>query len=199
MYRGSGPRILPIIIVVLVIALVVAALVAVGRMVFVGNGTSNDQANHDGMATTLLDTSDARAVRWAVRGPIVGNETFQSYQITITPTKRTYTMYKGYLDEVVATHSYDNNTKAYEQFVYALNNTGVTTLRSSSENDIRGVCATRGLAFVFETVKDGVADNSEWTSTCAGSKGTMTAKPAQLQALFVNQVPDFAPLFDTVY
>ena len=198
MYRGSNPRIFPIIIVVLVIALVIAAVFSVGRMIFFSNSSSQDKAT-DSMSTSLVDTDEGRSVRWAVRGPIVANEKFQSYQITVSPTSRSYTVYTGYLDQVVLTHRYENNRQAYEQFVYALAKADVTNTRNAADNDIRGACATQGLAFVFETAKDGTADQSEWTTTCAGSKGTMTAKPAQVQALFVNQIPDFSPKFDEIY
>jgi hypothetical protein len=198
MYRGSNPRIFPIIIVVLVIALVIAAVFSVGRMIFFSNSSSQDKAT-DSMSTSLVDTDEGRSVRWAVRGPIVANEKFQSYQITVSPTSRSYTVYTGYLDQVVLTHRYENNRQAYEQFVYALAKADVTNTRNAADNDIRGACATQGLAFVFETAKDGTADQSEWTTTCAGSKGTMTAKPAQVQALFVNQIPDFSPIFDEIY
>lgn len=198
MYRGSNPRIFPIIIVVLVIALVIAAVFSVGRMIFFSSSSSQDKVT-DSMSTSLVDTDEDRSVRWAVRGPIVANEKFRSYQITVSPTSRSYTVYTGYLDQVVLTHRYENNRQAYEQFVYALAKADVTNTRNAADNDIRGACATQGLAFVFETAKDGTADQSEWTTTCAGSKGTMTAKPAQVQALFVNQIPDFSPKFDEIY
>ena len=198
MYRGSNPRIFPIIIVVLVIALVIAAVFSVGRMIFFSNSSSQDKAT-DSISSSLVDTDEGRSVRWAVRGPIVANEKFQSYQITVSPSSRSYMVYTGYLDQVVLTHKYENNRQAYEQFVYALAKADVTNTRNAADNDIRGACATQGLAFVFETAKDGTVDQSEWTTTCAGSKGTMTAKPAQVQALFVNQIPDFSPKFDEIY
>jgi flagellar basal body-associated protein FliL len=199
MYRGSSPRILPIVIIVLVVALVIAALVSVGRMVFSSNTSSTNQSENDGVAAVLLDTADTRAVRWAVRGPIVGDERFQSYQIMISPTARMYTVYNGYLDQVISTNTYDNNIEAYTQFVYALSLANIATTRSAADSDLRGVCATNGLAYVFETVKSDVADHSIWSSSCAGSKGTMAAQPDQIQALFVNQVPDFKPLFNQIY
>ncbi len=198
MYRGSNTRIFPLIIVVLVVALVIAAIVTVARMVISGGTKSTDQETAS-ISTTLVDMADNRSVRWTVRGPIVADEKFTSYQIVISPVSRTYTTYTGYLDKVVVTHQYDNNRKAYEQFVYALNNADLTKTRSSAPTEIRGVCATHGLAFVFETAKDGTPDQSEWTSTCAGSKGSMTARPAQVHALFVNQIPDFTPSFDEIY
>lgn len=199
MYRGSSPRIFPLIVIVLVIALVIAAVVSIGRLLFVGNSSDSSKSAHEGISAVVFDTGDSRAVRWTVRGPIVAKENFRSYQITISPTQRTFTTFTGYLDQAVTTRTYDNNRQAYEQFVHALGKADIATMRSASDTDMRGVCATHGLAFMFETMANAKADNSEWTSTCSGSKGTMTAKPAQVQALFVNQIPDFKPLFDQVY
>ncbi len=200
MYRGSGPRILPIIIIIIIVALVIAALVTVGRMLFNSNKTSsNDQTTTSSVETAILDRSDTRSVRWTVRGPIVADEKFRSYQITVSPKSRTYVTYSGYLEQVIASKTYENNAKAYEQFVYALNNAGLSKTRSASNEDFRGVCATAGIAFMFETVANGTADQSEWSTTCKQSPGSMTADPLKVQALFVNQIPDFQPTFNNVY
>lgn len=200
MYRGSGPRVLPIIIVIVVVALVIAALVTVGRMLFSGGGSS--EANDSPAASlqeSVLDKSSDRAVRWTVRGPIVADEKFRSYQITITPTSRTFVTYSGYLDQVNDTKKYDNNARAYEEFVFALDKADIGATRKSSDEEFRGVCATNGIAYMFETVKNSNVDNSVWSSSCKDSAGTMGATPSKVQALFVNQIPDFTPLFNEVY
>ena len=61
MYRGSGPRIFPIIVVILVIALVIAALVSVGRMIFSG-GDSSESSSGESTANVVAalqnDTGD---------------------------------------------------------------------------------------------------------------------------------------------
>lgn len=199
MYRGSKPRILPIIIIIIVIALVVAALVAAGRMIFGGEPSEPTNQNTNSLSTALLDTTAERAVRWTVRGPIVGNENFKTYQITIAPNGRTYTIYNNYLDQVSKNMTYDNNLPAYEQFIYALDNAGITNVRTVKDTDIRGVCATDGIAYTFETLSSGNADNTIWSSTCKDSPGTMAADPLKIQALFVNQIPDFMPLFGKIY
>lgn len=202
MYRGSRPRILPIIIVIIIVALVVAVLVTVGRMLFSGGSMTQDskKASDSSLLQTAIISQDAnRSVRWTVRGPIVSNEKFKSYQITVSPSSRTFVTYSGYLDQVTDTKSYDNNAKAYEQFVYALEKTNLAKTRSVPDADLRGVCATQGLAYQFETLVDGNADHTVWSSTCKDSPGTMVANAPQVQALFVNQIPDFHPLFSRVY
>lgn len=202
MYRGSRPRILPIIVVIVIVALVVAAIVTAGRMLFSGSGNTSQEdkkTTSSVIEQAVLAQDSNRAVRWTVRGPIVGDEKFRSYQIIISPSTRTYVTYSGYLDQVIDTKTYSNNVKAYEQFVYALNKTDIAKARDTKDADLRGVCATNGLAYEFETLVNDDPDHTMWSSTCKDSKGTMTADPLQVQALFVNQIPDFRPLFTKIY
>ena len=201
MYRGSGPRVLPLIIAIIVIALVIAALVTVGRMLFSGGGDTDPKKDAPGTSlqdTTLERTAD-RSVRWTVRGPIVADEKYRSYQITVSPNSRMYVTYSGYLEQVISTKSYDNNAKAYEEFVYALDKAAIGKTRNDPTAEFRGVCATQGVAYMYETLKNNDADNSVWSSTCKDSPGTMGADPLKIQALFVNQIPDFNPLFNQIY
>ena len=202
MYRGSRPRILPIIVVIVIVALVVAAIVTVGRVLFSSNGDTsqdNKKTTSSVIEQAVLAQDSDRAVRWTVRGPIVADEKFRSYQIIISPSTRTYVTYSGYLDQVIDTKTYSNNVKAYEQFVYALNKTDIAKARDTKDADLRGVCATNGLAYEFETLVNDDPDHTMWSSTCKDSQGTMTADPLQVQALFVNQIPDFRPLFTKIY
>lgn len=197
MYKGNKPRILPIIIAIVIVALIIAALVSLGRLLFSGgNSSKNTTSESSAIRSDLLDTSSGRAVRFTERGPIIADENFKSYQIVITPTTRTYTTYNGYLDRVVAAKTYPNNDKAYEEFVYALDKASISKLRDTQGNDdVRGVCATNGRLYLFETTNNDTATHTLWTSTCKGSQGNMAANLAQIRALFVNQIPDFDPNF----
>jgi len=201
MYRGSRPRILPIIVVIVIVALVIAAIVTVGRMLFSGSGDTKDskKTTSSVIEQAILAQDSDRAVRWTVRGPIVADEKFRSYQIIVSPSTRTFVTYSGYLDQVIDTKTYSNNVKAYEQFVYALDKTDIAKARDTKDADLRGVCATNGLAYEFETLVNDDPDHTMWSSTCKDSHGTMTADPLQVHALFVNQVPDFHPLFTKIY
>jgi len=188
--------------VIVIVALVVAAIVTVGRVLFSSNGDTsqdNKKTTSSVIEQAVLAQDSDRAVRWTVRGPIVGDEKFRSYQIIISPSTRTYVTYSGYLDQVIDTKTYSNNIKAYEQFVYALNKTDIAKARDTKDADLRGVCATNGLAYEFETLVNDDPDHTMWSSTCKDSQGTMTADPLQVQALFVNQIPDFRPLFTKIY
>lgn len=202
MYRGSRPKIFPVIIIIIIVALIIAALVTAGRMLFSGGDTNKNNQQQQAVETfqgALLTTDGSHSVRWTVRGPIVADENYKSYQIAITPSSRVFTTYSGYLDKVIDVKSYDNNTDAYEQFVYALDKTNVSKTRDADKEDFRGVCATNGIAFKFDILKNDADDKSIWSSTCKESPGTMTADPLKLQALFVHQIPDFKPVFNKIY
>ncbi len=194
MYRGSKPKIIPIIIAIIIMALIIAALVSLGRMLFGGNSTTKTNAASESqqVRSDTLDMASGRALRFTERGPIVADENFKSYQIIITPTTRTYTTYSGYLDRVVGSKTYQNNQRAYEELAYALDKANISKLLdNNTSDDIRGVCATNGYLYLYETVNNSAATHTVWTTTCAASKGNMGANIAQVKALFVNQIPDY--------
>lgn len=200
MYRGSGPKIFPIIIIILVVAFIIAGLVSLGRLFFTsGSSTTATPESTESVLTSVKNTENGRSVSWTVRGPIVADEQFRSYQITISPSERKFVTYSGYLDQVTDSRSFTNNQKAYEQFVYALDKAGIGQTRNVTDTDYRGVCATDGFAYIFTTMNGDSADHTLWTSSCKGSKGTMGANVTQVHALFVNQVPGFKPLFTQIY
>lgn len=202
MYKGSGPRIFPIIVAIVVIAIVIAALFSIARMIFFSGDAAEPAADTTQQTVSLRDevlkTAEARSVRYTVRGPIVADENFRSYQITVSPSGRSMVVYKGYLEEIIESKSFGNSTRAYEEFVHALDKAEISSTREAKNQDIRGVCATRGKAYTFEVIDSGRTKSSLWTSTCGGSKGTMAADISRIHALFANQIPDFKPVFDRI-
>ena len=187
MYRGNSSRIVPIILVLIVIAIVIAALVSVGRAIFGGEQSNEPNTGRD----SLLDTSVGHSVRMTVRGPLVANEEFHSYQITIDSSLRSLGTYQGYLEQSIGSKSYGNNLKAYEQFVYALDKANFMNgdELTGDKNDTRGICAT-GLVYEFEVINADSTVKRLWTSTCKGSPGSLKASVAQIKNLFLSQIPD---------
>jgi hypothetical protein len=186
-YRTS--RIVPIILIIVIIIIAIAAIVSLARVVFFSGSAA--PAVVDQSREALLSTTAGRSVSMTVRGPIVADEKFHSYQIDITPSSRTIRTYNGYLENVVASTALVNSVAAYEQFVYALDKAnlpkGVELI--GDRNDVRGVCAT-GRVYEFSILNDGKEVKKLWTSTCKGSKGSLNASVTQLTSLFVNQIPD---------
>jgi len=120
-YRTS--RILPTILTIVVIIIAIAGLVALARLLFSGGNSSGSTTVNqtDLNKQALVDTADGRAVSMTVRGPIVAQEDFRSYQIIISPNTRDFNAYTGYLNTITSQQTLSNNTAAYTQFVNALN------------------------------------------------------------------------------
>lgn len=192
MYAGNRSRIIPVILIMLVVAIAIAALVSIGRSFFSGGNGTGTQQQRDTSREALLDTSPSRAVRMTVRGPLVANEDFRSYRVTVDQNTRNMTTYSGYLDQPIDSEQRSNNQKAYEEFVYALDKSDMVAgevPQDQAQNDTRGICAT-GRVYEFETLNDGQTVKRLWTSTCSGSPGTLRANVSLLERLFKDQIPD---------
>ncbi|PID30158.1 hypothetical protein CR983_03095 [Candidatus Saccharibacteria bacterium] len=191
MYRSSS-RIFPAIILTLVVVALIIGLVIVGRSIFGATKPETEETEGITPQEELLTVNASRAVRMTIRGPIVADEEFRSYRVSVSPNARKYTVYKGYLDGVQKQRAYDNNTQAYEEFVYALDKAALTKKGRYTEeeaSDIRGICAT-GRVYEYELLDGSSVLQRYWTSTCKGSPGTLGASADQLTALFTAQIPD---------
>lgn len=195
-YRTS--RLIPIALVVIIIIIAVAALISLARVVFFSSDTTTP-AVVDTSREALLNTSVGHSVSMSVRGPIVANEEFNSYRVTISPSQRTIQTYVGYLESVVDSKDYSNNIPAYEQFVYALDKANLAkgSELEGDKNDVRGVCAT-GRLYEFSILENGEPVKYLWTSTCKGSPGSLDASVDQLTELFIAQIPDAEKLIKNV-
>ena len=189
MYKSSSSRVVPIVLVLIVVAIAIAALVSVGRAIFGGNDNQATEQVDLGVES-LLNTSPDRSVRMTVRGPLVADEQFRSYQIAVDSSSRRLTTYSGYLDQTLETNELGNNTKAYEEFVHALARVNLMKGEEleGEKNDTRGVCAA-GRVYEFEVLQGNSVIKRLWTSTCKGSQGSLKASVKQIETLFTEQIP----------
>jgi hypothetical protein len=201
MYRGNGSRIFPVILVLIIIAIAIAALVSVGRAIFGGGGEqpSQSQTQVDTSRESLLNPAVNHSVRMTVRGPIVADENFRSYQIIASADNRSLTTYSGYLERSIDTKQLNNNVKAYEEFVYALDKAAMAKGEAftGEKDDTRGICAT-GKVYEFEILDGSTTVKRLWTSTCKGSQGSLKASSKQLEALFHDQIPERKALLNKI-
>lgn len=191
--KNSLSRFIPILLVIVIMIVAIAAVIAIGRALL-GGGSSNNSTNTavtDEGRTALLTVDTSRSVRLTVRGPIVSNESFRSYRVTISPEERDITTYEGYMEEVIETKKFDNNNRAYEELVHALDKRRMMDGRvlTEEQNDLRGICAS-GQIYQFDTLVNGETVRSLWTSDCDGSKGSATANVSEVINMFLNQIPE---------
>jgi hypothetical protein len=111
--------------------------------------------------------------------------------VTISPEERDITTYGGYLENVLETKKFNNNNRAYEELVHALDKRRMMDGRvlAEEQNDLRGICAS-GQIYQFETLVNGETVRSLWTSDCDGSKGSATANVSEVIDMFLKQIPE---------
>ncbi len=191
--RNNFSRFLPILLVAVITIVAIAAVIAIGRAILGGDQQpKNDQTtvSVDEGRAALLSTDISRSVRLTVRGPIVADEKHRSYQITISPDFRNIATYEGYLEKQIDHKELNNNSRAYEEFVYALDKRKMMQGRelSAEQNDLRGICAS-GRVYKMETLLNGEPTKTLWTSDCGGSKGSAVANVNEIIDMFIKQVP----------
>lgn len=200
MKHGKTSQIVPVILIVIIVVVSVAAIVALTKTLFFNDGDEQTIERQNTDEAALLDTAADRGVRMTVRGNITANEQFRSYQITITPNQRTMNTYAGYLDSPIDTVQYDNNVKAYTEFVYALNRANMVAGEQfqGDNDDTRGICAD-GKVLEFETIQSGEPVKRLWTTTCKSASGSLDANSTQLGDLFLIQIPAGDDLLDKIH
>lgn len=190
MNRGGFTRFIPVILFIAVVVLIIAAFVSIGRSIFGGSDPISDPGR-----TALTNTSNDRSVRMTARGAIVGEEDHRSYQITVSPRERVFVSYQGYLERPIDTVGLDNNSRAYEEFVYALDRMGMMNGKEGEgeATDLRGRCAT-GTLYEFEVINSGGVVKRLWASTCRGEDGPLTSNRNKTRDLFKDQIPEIRSL-----
>lgn len=196
-------RFTPLALVGIIAILVIVVFVSLGRAIFSAKPTSVADAPAATASTTPAATADPkltstladRSVRMTVRGQIVADENYRSYSVTISPDSRIMATYHGYRGEVIDTETLDNTSKAYGEFVYALDRANLMTgdELTGDANETRGICATGNL-YEFEMLKGDKVVKKLWASSCSGSVGSLKANLGQVMTLFQKQIPDFSAM-----
>lgn len=199
MSRYARNRTLPVILIVVIVIIAITAIVAMARAAFFSDQNNAAKEQVDTSREALLSTSTNRKVQMTVRGPIVADEQFNSYRITVTPTSRSLVTYQGYVGEQIDAVQLGNNTPAYDEFVHALDKANLTAGKQfdQTKDDTRGICAS-GRLFEYEIIQDNKVVKRLWTSTCRGSAGSLKASTEQLSNLFTKQIPDSTKLINKI-
>lgn len=186
---NGSRRMAPLILIVIITVLVIAILVAVGRALL--GGPSGPEEVVDTSRQSLLSTSQGSKIQMTVRGPIVADENFRSYQITISPSSRQFVAYSGYLDKVISDKRLSNNVPAYEELVFALDRMGMMSgvEVEGSDNDVRGICSG-GQLYQYAVLEGDTVVKKLWTTSCSKPKGTLEGNAQAIGDMFVRQFDD---------
>lgn len=182
-------RFIPVALVIVVAIIAVVGLVYLARIMFFSGGSI--LVPSDTSREALVSTTVDRSVRMKVRGPILADEDFRSYQIRISPNQRALTLYEGYENDQINDTVLYNNIPAYIQFVNALDRARMMngTELGGEMNNTAGVCAS-GLLYEFQILNKNDVQKSLWASTCNTPRGSLRGNVNILSGLFIKQIPD---------
>jgi len=186
-YRST--RVLPVALIIIIIVIAIVGLTYVARLLFFSDN-SGVLSQADTSQAALTSTSADRAVSMTVRGAIVADEDFRTYQIKVTPNGRILTIYAGYQNQPIDNITIGNNIPAYEQFVYALNRAKLMNNDEAigDSNDTRGVCPT-GKLYEFQIIKADKSVKKLWTTSCSNARGSLGLNVSTFTNLFIDQIP----------
>lgn len=189
MYKG-GSKLLPIALVIIVTIVAIIALVSVGKALL-NRGDRGEIVEETPQASNLLASEVDRSVRMTVRGPIVADEEFHSYQIEVSPVGRRMTTFRGYQHEIIDTVQLSNTTAGYEEFVHALERVNFTKEQQLAEGmtDVRGVCAG-GRLYTFELLQAQSVRQETWVASCREPQGSFGGEAVMARDLFLRQIPE---------
>ena len=197
MRKRGGPQFFPILVTIIVVVMVIAGLISIGRAIFNNQQSATEaESSSDAGRQALLDSSEDSSIKMIARGPIVSDENHRSYEIYISPEKRSMNIYRGYLESISQGKTYANNVNAYEQFAHALDKANYmkgSAPTDKEKDDVRGICAT-GYVYEYFVLKDDKTVKRLWSSTCEGSRGSLQASSAQVNNLFREQIPAYKDL-----
>lgn len=190
MAKLKTAKIVPMVTIVLAVAVIVAVVFTVLRLIFFSGNSSETTSSISTSREELLDSTADRSVKMIVRGKIVADEDFQEYRIEVSPSTRRLIVNKGYIENPTIIETKTNNIPAYKQFVNALDKANLANGAdfSGQNNDLLGICAT-GRVYEFQMLKNNAVIKQYWTSTCAGSPGSLEANIEQVSNLFYAQIP----------
>jgi hypothetical protein len=145
----------------------------------------------------LPDYSSTDAtVSFTTDGIVNADQLHRQIRITISNTTSTVDVLQGYNGQVIMSKSFVNNQEAYLVFLKSLNYSGfLAKNKKKISSDERGFCPL-GFRYVFDLNGDEGDLSRLWTSSCA--IGNWGGNLATVQALFQNQIPDYAILVQDV-
>lgn len=187
MYKGNRSRFFPVLVVIIIAAIIIFGIVTVVKSAF-GGDSSTKKDDTVSLSSQLLNTDGDRSVSMEVRGPIVSDEEFRSYEMTISPTSRTITTWAGYdRSKIIDSQTLSNDTKSYDEFVHALDYAGYTSTGKVDSNDTSGLCAN-GRVYDFVLASGADSLDERWTTNC-GVKGSFRGNGTAIRQLFLDQMP----------
>lgn len=176
----------------IVIAVVILIVVIFGSI----SSSASVSDTADAGEKVLVEMTGKNAIRMTVRGKIVADEDFKSYEITLKPHVREMKVLSGYNGEkVLAETSHKNSWDAYTEASYALKRLGMMKGKAlvGDKDDTRGICPDGELT-VFEVLDGERVVKRLWRTSCRDAKGSFRGDYKKVSGLVTGQIPDYTAI-----
>ncbi len=179
----------------IVIILVVVLVILLGLLLFGGNKKpeNSNKAVTSKVTVASKKISDYNSsnsfVRLTIDGPVNADQIHRMIRITIAQDQNNLDTYRGYQYAPINSAIYANNTNAYKDFLFALQNGGFGIDRKTNQPNDAGMCPL-GSRYIFEVFDSNKQVSRRWSSTC-GNLGSFGGKTSLMLSLFKAQIPDY--------
>lgn len=133
------------------------------------------------------------SVRFTIVGKTNAAEDHREFRFTISQRQRRVDIIKGYDGQVLETMQLSNTPNAYQEFLYALEAEGYTTMKSEERltvTDPRGQCSD-GKMYEYKAFVNGELESDLWSVSCSSRKGTFGGDRNDIVRLFERQFPEY--------
>ncbi|MDZ7785947.1 MAG: hypothetical protein U5L95_02390 [Candidatus Saccharibacteria bacterium] len=154
------------------------------------SGGPSEVVEEDDAAKLSTYADSSAKVSYEVRGEIVANEEHQSIRFTIDRNQRVFEVFDGYQKKVIKKKTFSNNSKAYEEFIYALDRAGFINQQEADFDTEKGVCP-EGNVMVYKLADQGEDISRLWSGSCDDEAGTFGGDDDDVEDLFEAQIPDY--------
>jgi hypothetical protein len=160
-------------------------------LLFSGGGSKQEVPK---TSKPLVDYVNTNAVvRLTADGPVNGDSIHEAIRITVGKDQVSYERIQGYVNHVVESKTFPNNTEAYDQFLYALQRAGFTQGDNSAALKTEKGHCPQGNRYIYEIIDGTTQIERYWASSC-GKPASYQGAPATTNTLFKAQVPGYDDL-----
>lgn len=134
-------------------------------------------------------------VSLTARGKINGDDIHRRIVITVARDFRQIDIIQGYEGNVIQTQRFENNSDAYQEFLYAIQRAGFVRKKSGIEGELAnplGRCPT-GKLYTFQHEADSEELSNLWSASC-DEMGTFAGNSSLLQTLFKAQITNYSKI-----
>lgn len=135
------------------------------------------------------EAKSGKAVRYTIKGSVVGNEEYRSVRITVDRDNRLIEAIQGYDGQVLKSQQTPNTPQAYDAFIAAINGAGFTRRVDGENRGDEAQTCPLGRKFNYE-VAPGTSDAFRtWSASCGNRQGTFGGNHGTIETLFRRQIP----------